>query len=94
MENKNKIIISDFDKFLLTYFDIESIINNDSIKNKISPEFIECLIIFKNIEATIFACYNFLDSPENGILHNEKLSSCFFVKIIKFIIDDKIKSLN
>ena len=93
MENKNKIIISDFDKFLLTHFDIESIINNDSIKNKISPEFIECLIKFKNIDATIFACYDFLDSPEKGILHNEKLSSCFFVKIIKFIIDDKIKSL-
>ena len=94
MEDKKNITISDFDKSLLIYLDIESIINNDSIKSKLSPEFIECLIKFKNIDATIFACYDFLDSPEKGILPNEKFSSCFFVKILKYIQDESIKSLN
>ena len=71
MEDKKTVTISDFDKSLLIYLDIESIIKNDSIKNKLSPEFIECLLKFKDIDATIFACYDFLDSPEKGILQNE-----------------------
>ena len=94
MEDNKNIILSDFDKSLLIYLDIDSIINNDSIKSNLSKEFIECLIKFKNLEATIFACYNFLDSPENGILYNEKYSNCFFVNILKYIQDDKITSLN
>ena len=94
MEDKVSFTVSDFDKSLLIYLDIESIVNNDSIKNKLSPEFVECLIKFKSIDATIFSCYEFLDSPENGILKNEKFTSCFFVKILKHIQDEKIKSLN
>ena len=94
MEDKASFTVSDFDKSLLIYLDIESIINNDSIKNKISPEFVKCLMKFKNIDATIFSCYEFLDSPENGILKIEKFASCFFVKILKHIQDEKIKSLN
>ena len=93
MEDKEKIVISDFDKSLLIYLDIESIISNDSIKNKLSKEFIECLTKFKNIDATIFGCYNFLDSPEEGILSSEKFN-CFFTKILKYIQDNKIESLN
>ena len=94
MEDKVSFTVSDFDKSLLIYLDIGSIVNNDSIKNKLSPEFVECLIKFKSIDATIFSCYEFLDSPENGILKNEKFTSCFFVKILKHIQDEKIKSLN
>ena len=93
MEDNLNINLSDFDKSLLIYLDIDSIINNDSIKSKLSKEFIECLIKYKNIDATIFACYNFLDSPEIGILHNKELSECFFVKILNHIQDEKIKSL-
>ena len=47
MEDKVSFTVSDFDKSLLIYLDIESIVNNDSIKNKLSPEFVECLIKFK-----------------------------------------------
>ena len=93
MEDNLNINLSDFDKSLLIYLDIDSIINNDSIKSKLSKEFIECLIKYKNIDATIFACYNFLDSPEIGILHNKELSECFFVKILNHIQDEKINSL-
>ena len=92
MEDNKNIILSDFDKSLLIYLDIESIINNDSIKTKISPEFVECLIKFRDIDATIFGCYNFLDSPEEGLLSNKKFSNCFFVKILKHIQDEKIKT--
>ena len=94
MEDNKNFTLSDFDKSLLIYLDIDSIINNDSIKSNLSKEFVECLIKYKNIEATIFACYNFLDSEEDGILHNEKYLNCFFVKILKFIQDDKIENLN
>ena len=93
MEDKKIIPLSDFDKSLLIYLDIDSIIKKDSIKSKISPGFIECLIKFKNIDATIFSCYDFLDSPEKGILSKEEFS-CFFVRILKLIQDEKIKSLN
>ena len=93
MEDKKSFTLSDFDKSLLIYLDIESIINNDTIKKNLSSEFVECLIKFKNLDATIFACYNFLDSPEEGILQNQKFL-CFFVKILKIIQDEKIKSLN
>ena len=94
MEDKHNFTLTDFDKSLLIYLDIDSIINNESIKLNLSKEFIECLIKFKNIEANIFACYNFFDSPEDGILHNEKYKKCFFVKILEYIQDDKIISLN
>ena len=94
MEDNQNFVLSDFDKSLLIYLDIDSIINNDSIKSTLSKEFIECLIKFKNLEATIFSCYNFLDSKEEGILHNEKYSNCLFVKILNHIQDDKILSLN
>ena len=93
MEDKKTITISDFDKSLLIYLDIDLITNNDSIKKNLSSEFIECLLKFKNIESNIFACYNFLDSPETGILTNEKYT-CFFTKILKHIQDESIKSLN
>ena len=93
MEDNQSFSLLDFDKSLLIYLDIDSIINNISIKSLLSKEFIECLIKYKSIEATIFACYNFLDSPEIGILHNEKYSKCLFVKILKLIQDDKIDSL-
>ena len=93
MEDKNAFSISDFDKSLLIYLDIEFITNNDSIKKNLSTEFIECLLNFKNIESNIFACYNFLDSPETGILNQEKYS-CFFTKILKHIQDEKINSLS
>ena len=94
MEDKQNFTLSDFDKSLLIYLDIDSIINNNSIKSNLSQEFIECLNKYKNIEATIFASYNFLDSPEIGIIHNSKLSKCFLVKILKLIQDDKIENLN
>ena len=93
MEDKNAFNISDFDKSLLIYLDIGFITNNDSIKKNLSIEFIECLLNFKNIESNIFACYNFLDSPETGILNQEKYS-CFFTKILKHIQDEKINSLS
>ena len=93
MEDKKTITISDFDKSLLIYLDIDFITNNDSIKKNLSSQFIECLLKFKNIESNIFACYNFLDSPETGILTNEKYT-CFFTKILKHIQDESIKSLN
>ena len=94
MEDNQNFILSDFDKSLLIHLDIDSIINNDSIKSNLSKEFIECLIKYKNIEATIFACYNFLDSKEDGILNNQKYSNCFFVKILELIQDEKIDNLN
>ena len=94
MEDKNNFTLTDFDKSLLIYLDIDSIINNESIKSTLTKEFIECLIKFKNIEANIFACYNLFNSPEDGILHNEKYKNCFFVKILEYIQDDKINSLN
>ena len=94
MEDNQNFILSDFDKSLLIYLEIDSLVNKDSIKSTLSKEFIECLIKFKSIEATIFSCYNFLDSKEEGILHNEKYSNCFFVKILKYIQDDKILLLN
>ena len=93
MEDNNNFILSDFDKSLLIYLNIDSIINTNSIKSNLSQEFIECLIKYKNIEATIFGCYNYLDSPEIGILHNENNSKCFFVKILNLIQDDKIVTL-
>ena len=93
MEDNNNFILSDFDKSLLIYLDVDSIINTNSIKSNLSQEFIECLIKYKNIEATIFGCYNYLDSPEIGILHNENNSKCFFVKILNLIQDDKIETL-
>ena len=94
MEDNQNFVLSDFDKSLFIYLDIDSIINNNSIKSTLSKEFIECLIKFKNLEATIFSCYNFLDSKEEGILHNEKYSNCLFVKILNHIQDEKILSLN
>ena len=93
MEDNNNVTLSDFDKSLLIYLNIDSIINTNSIKSNLSQEFIECLIKYKNIEATIFGCYNYLDSPEIGILHNENNSKCFFVKILNLIQDDKIETL-
>ena len=94
MEDKQNFTLTDFDKSLLIYLDIDSIINNESIKSTLSKEFLECLIKYKNIEANIFACYNFFDSPEDGVLHNEKYKNCFFVKILEHIQDEKINSLN
>ena len=93
MEDKNTFSISDFDKSLLIYLDIGFITNNDSIRKNLSTEFFGCLVNFKNIESNIFACYNFLDSPETGILNQEKYS-CFFTKILKHIQDEKINSLS
>ena len=92
MEDK-KISITDFDKSLLIYLDIDSIVNNESIKKTITNEFVECLIRYKNFSASMFGCYEFLDEPTKGILYDEKCK-CVFTKILIHIKDNNFDTLN
>ena len=87
--------LSEFDKCLLLYLNVDEILNSTLVKeNKLSEGILICLKKFKEISCGIFSGYDLLDNSENGILKDEKTKNCFFIRILNYIQDPQNDKLN
>ena len=92
--NSTKKEISDFDKCLLQFLDIDKLKSLHNAQALFTEGFIACMDQFKSITSDIFGSYNFLDDPTKGILHNEKTKNSLFAKILYCIQDERNNTLS
>lgn len=92
--NSTKKEISDFDKCLLQFLDIDKLKSLHNAQALFTEGFIACMDQYKSITSDIFGSYNFLDDPTKGILHNEKTKNSLFAKILYCIQDERNNTLS